>query len=319
MKMPGTITKENDGYKVVFHRRFNQPIDKVWDAITNPEQLRYWFTDIDMEFKVGGKMNIRFRDDDKTLSYGKIVAIEPPRRFVWTWEEELAEWELTPLDPNATQLTLTYSKLEESYAVKAPAGFHALLDRLEERLNGSEKLHEFGSEEKDPEHVKLQVHYTAIVYHVYPDLVKHKPVVVEKTYNASVDRVWKAITNKEQMKEWYFDLDEFKPEIGFHFKFPGQGHKGQSYVHHCVITDVIHEKKLQYSWQYEGYDGYSLVTFQLSKDHDKTRLILTHHGLETFPQGMDDFAWKSFNEGWSHITGISLPEFLEKEQVSSTK
>jgi hypothetical protein len=44
----------------------------------------------------------------------------------------------------------------------------------------------------------------------------------------------------------------------------------------------------------------------------KTRLKLTHEGLETFPQ-LPDFARHNFEQGWTYITGKSLPEFLEKQ------
>ncbi len=93
----------------------------------------------------GGTITFQFRDKDQSKSYGEIVAIEPPDRFVWTWEGELAVWELTALDEHTTRLIFAYSKLSVDYAVKAPAGFHDLLDLLEDRLDGSEKISPFGA------------------------------------------------------------------------------------------------------------------------------------------------------------------------------
>ena len=138
------------------------------------------------------------------------------------------------------------------------------------------------------------------------------PFTIERTLPAPVDRVWKALTDKEEMKKWYFDLDAFRPEPGFHFSFNGQGHDCEQYVHHCTITEVIPGKKLAYSWEYEGYPGRSIVTFELFADGDKTRLKLTHEGLETFPKDKKDFGRESFAEGWTHIIGKSLPEYLSK-------
>lgn len=315
MKNPlGKIAKEKDGYKVVFERVFNHPIEKVWDAITRPEELKFWFTDIKLDFRPGGALTFQFRDKDKTKSYGEIVAIEPPNRFVWTWEGELAVWELTALDEQSTRLIFTYSKLTAAYAISAPAGFHDLLDLLEARLDGSEALSSFGTEDYGPEHFQTPVHYAAAVYETHRELIKNLPVVVEKTVDKPIERVWGAITDKAQLKQWYFDLDDFRPEVGFHFSFAGQGHKGEQYIHLCTITEVIPQKKLQYSWQYQGYPGYSLVTFELSEAGKQTKVKLTHHGLETFPQDSADFAWKSFNGGWNEIIGKMLPEFLAKHE-----
>ena len=114
--------------------------------------------------------------------------------------------------------------------------------------------------------------------------MKNNPVVIERIINAPVAKVWQAITDKEQMKEWYFDLKEFKAEPGFEFQFEG-GTEEKSYLHLCKITDVIVQKKLRYSWRYDGYEGISFVTFELFPEGDKTRVKVTHEGLESFPAG----------------------------------
>jgi uncharacterized protein YndB with AHSA1/START domain len=137
------------------------------------------------------------------------------------------------------------------------------------------------------------------------------PFIIERTYNAPVSKVWEAITNKDQMKQWYFDIAEFKPQVGFEFQFPGQGHKGEQYLHLCKITDAIVNKKLRYSWKYDKQEGMSYVMFELFEEGNKTRLKLTQEGLETFPANNPDFAKESFMEGWAHIICVSLPRFVE--------
>ena len=140
--------------------------------------------------------------------------------------------------------------------------------------------------------------------------VTTEAVVIERTYNASVARVWRALTDANQMREWYFDLKEFKPEPGFEFQFVVE-HEGNTYDHRCRITEVIAEKKLAYTWRYEGHEGNSLVTFELFPEGDKTRLKLTHEGLDTFPR-TPAFARENFVKGWTEIIGSSLKEFLER-------
>jgi uncharacterized protein YndB with AHSA1/START domain len=137
------------------------------------------------------------------------------------------------------------------------------------------------------------------------------PFEIERTYNAPVARVWKAITDKEDMKQWYFDLKEFKPEVGFEFTFSG-GTEEKQYLHICKITEVVPQKKLTYSWRYDGYEGNSFVTFELFDEGNKTRVKLTHAGLDTFPADNSDFAAESFAMGWNDIIGNQLKEFVEK-------
>jgi uncharacterized protein YndB with AHSA1/START domain len=112
-----------------------------------------------------------------------------------------------------------------------------------------------------------------------------------------------------------FDLKEFKPEIGFEFEFVIE-HKGMNYHHLCKVTEVIPQKKIAYTWRYKGHDGDSLVAIELFADGEKTRLKLTHEGLETFPQ-TPQFARNNFVEGWTQIIGSSLKEFLESAVVDN--
>jgi uncharacterized protein YndB with AHSA1/START domain len=139
-----------------------------------------------------------------------------------------------------------------------------------------------------------------------------EPFIIERTFNAPIEKVWEAISNKEMMKLWYFDLAEFKPVTGFEFQFYG-GTPENQYLHLCKITEVIPGKKLSYSWRYDGYEGNSLVTFELFEEGDKTRLKLTHAGLETFPADKPDFKKENFVIGWTELIGSSLKKFLEKK------
>ena len=141
--------------------------------------------------------------------------------------------------------------------------------------------------------------------------MNNEPFVIERTFSASVEKIWKAITNKNEMKQWYFDLAEFKAEFGFEFQFFG-GPPEKQYLHLCKITEVVPKKKLTYSWRYDGYAGISFVTFELFAEGNKTRVKLTHAGLDTFPKDEPALAAKNFAEGWTDIIGRSLKEYVEK-------
>ena len=138
-----------------------------------------------------------------------------------------------------------------------------------------------------------------------------EPFTIERVYNTPIEKVWKAITDRDEMKKWYFDLEKFDPTVGFEFTFYGEGRKGEKYLHLCKITEVVEGKKLAYSWRYENYPGNSTVRFELFDEGEKTRLRLSHEGLETFAIDNPDFAKESFAQGWTEITGTSLKNYLE--------
>src|SRR6266496_6205135 len=141
-------------------------------------------------------------------------------------------------------------------------------------------------------------------------------VVIERTFSAPPERIWKALTDAEEMRRWYFDMKEFKPEVGFEFEFTVE-HEGMNYHHLCRVTEVIPQKKLAYTWRYQGQEGDSLVTFELFADGDKTRLKLTHEGIETFPK-TPAYARKNFEAGWTEIIGSSLKQFVEKAEKAKS-
>lgn len=138
-------------------------------------------------------------------------------------------------------------------------------------------------------------------------------VVKEYNYLATPEQIWKAITEKEKMKIWYFDLEEFKPEVGFEFRFWG-GTEQRQYLHICKITEVVAMQKLCHTWSYDGIPGLTNLCFEISPTNGgSSKLKLTHSGFETFPTNNPDLDPKNFEEGWKSILGTSLKNYLESK------
>ena|SRR5438552_6207551 len=141
-------------------------------------------------------------------------------------------------------------------------------------------------------------------------------VIIERILNASIARVWKALTEANEMRIWYFDLKEFKPEVGFEFEFAVE-HEGRSYHHLCKVTEVIPEKKIAYTWRYKDEPGDSLVTFELFSEGENTRVKVTHTGIDTFPK-TPAYARKNFENGWTQLIGTELKQFVEKTEKGTS-
>lgn len=138
-----------------------------------------------------------------------------------------------------------------------------------------------------------------------------KPLVMERTYNAPQEKVWQALTNVESLRKWFFDVTGFEPKLGFKFEFTGDCGDNTFYTHLCEVTELVEGKKLTYTWTYKDYEGLSYVSWQLFPEGDKTRVVLTHKGLETFPDHKN-FTRDSFTGGWTYFMDEALKEFVEK-------
>lgn len=313
----GQLSKASDGYQIRLERQLPHSIEKVWDAITNPEKVKIWFSDIELEmdFKPEGKIIFRFLDEARTETFGKILEIQAPRRFVYTWETELAVWELQPEGENACRLTLTYSKISPEYADRASAGWHIVLNQLVGVLQGRTEPYPAGGGQT-PSNKRIKSKYRIMARTQFPELKPTKqstpkPLTLERTYDASAEKVWEAITNPEQMKVWYFNLPGFRAELGYQFQFKGGPSPEKQYLHLCEVTEVVPGKKLSYSWRYDGYEGISYVTFALFPKGSKTLLRLTHRGLHTFPASNPDLGASNFVAGWTGFLDKRLKAFLD--------
>jgi uncharacterized protein YndB with AHSA1/START domain len=136
-----------------------------------------------------------------------------------------------------------------------------------------------------------------------------EPLVKEVILDATPARVWKALTNKEELKQWCFDMNAFEPRPGFAFEFYGEK-DGRRYKHLCKVLEVEKEKRMKWLWAYEGMEAETFVTFELFPEGDQTRLRLTHEGLENLPQD-ENYAKKNFMAGWNSILDVSLKNYLK--------
>ncbi len=134
-----------------------------------------------------------------------------------------------------------------------------------------------------------------------------KPFEFEQIYDAPIEKIWAALTDENKMKVWYFpQLIEFKPIVGFEFKFL---HDGSPYQKEWRVTKMNNGSLLAHTWDYKGYPGTSEVSFELSEQDGKTKLKLTHTGLSSFPRD-PHFARERFENGWKQILGSNLRQFL---------
>ncbi|WP_353719193.1 SRPBCC family protein [Dyadobacter sp. 676] len=163
----GRLGKDELGYHIVFERLLKHSAAKVWDALINPEKLAVWFMKTELDPVPGGRMTMHFGDAENTLSYGRIVRIEPEKYLEYVWEnedgpDELAVWELFPGGGEQTLLRFTYSRVSETYAVSVSAGWHQMLDLLadilDEKVEPAVQLHDGVQSEAGK---TLEKHYKA--------------------------------------------------------------------------------------------------------------------------------------------------------------
>ena len=68
----------------------SRPIERVWDAITQAEQLARRFGDsAEIDLRPGGAIKLGWSEHDATIA-GVVGDVDPPRRFSFSWEAHTA-------------------------------------------------------------------------------------------------------------------------------------------------------------------------------------------------------------------------------------
>ncbi|MGH3344260.1 MAG: SRPBCC family protein [Carbonactinosporaceae bacterium] len=127
-----------DRWTLVFLRDLPHPPERVWAALTDPEQLREWspFT-ADRDLGAIGAATVTMIDGDRSVDMPASVShAEKPALLEYTWGTDLLRWELAATD-SGTRLTLRHTLTNLEWVPKVTAGWHICLVVAERFLDGN--------------------------------------------------------------------------------------------------------------------------------------------------------------------------------------
>jgi uncharacterized protein YndB with AHSA1/START domain len=107
------VSLEN-GPMLRFERRYDHPIERVWRAITDPDELRHWFP---QEAPI------------------EVTESDPPRLLAGDWYGTRLRFELTP-DGDGCVLVFTHAFDDRATSARDAAGWDACFTRLDALLEG---------------------------------------------------------------------------------------------------------------------------------------------------------------------------------------
>jgi uncharacterized protein YndB with AHSA1/START domain len=303
----GFFYQSGGTYGVRFERILDQPIQRIWAALTEPDQVSAWLAPATIEGREGGSISVRMVGG---MMGGKILQWKENELLEYEWyKESIVRWELLPDGDSRTRLIFTFRFAPKTQLKEAATGWHYHLDALA-IIAAGEKMPAVRVEDWEDISGKAAARYEASLRQPgHEDPADKAPFVIERTFNFPVSRVWKALTDKDEIRQWSFTMAEFEPRVGFDFTFYGE-HETERFVHFCRIMEVIPVRKLVYSWRYENVIGISYVSFELFPEGDRTRLRLTHEGLENLAHAGPHYARTNFMAGWTSIFDQGLAPLL---------
>jgi uncharacterized protein YndB with AHSA1/START domain len=131
------VELDDDKVGVRFERRLAHSPERVWRAITDPDELEAWFPDtIEGEFGPGSEVRFPKFVEMGLSSVGKVTEFDPPRLLAYTWGPSTLRFELEPMGDGCRLIFTDILPREET--AKNAAGWEVCLADLESRLAGEE-------------------------------------------------------------------------------------------------------------------------------------------------------------------------------------
>jgi uncharacterized protein YndB with AHSA1/START domain len=102
-------------------------------------------------------------------------------------------------------------------------------------------------------------------------------VRMERTFNATPERMWQAFTDPEQIPKWWADttVDVHDLKVGGKWRFVSQGQDGQEHAFRGEFKELDEPRKIVRTFEYEPAAGHIMVesvTFKPQSD-GTTRMI----------------------------------------------
>jgi uncharacterized protein YndB with AHSA1/START domain len=288
-------------------RVFHAPRETVFKAWSSSDHVKRWFSpetysvsDATVEMHVGGRFEVCMRSPhgEEHWTRGTFVEVTPHTRLVIDMHATDAAGK--PLFRAYTEVDFsdalggtrmdvlqTYTFIDPAIAAPmvtgAPEGWRTTLDKLEKEVVRMRGGAETG--------IRSVVHAT---FHL------------ERTYDAPVTRVWKALTDEQAKKRWFggtpgeWELLERHMDVraGGSERLKGRWKGGVVSTFEATNHDVVANERLVYSYVMHLDSkkiSVSLATMQLNDEGGKTTLKVSEQGA--FLDGYDDAGSREHGTG----------------------
>jgi len=316
---PSTDANDSAPPPLRISRTFHARRETVFKAWSTADHVKNWFSpatytvpDATVDMRVGGTFDVCMLSPsgEKHWTRSTFVEVTPHSRLVI--DMHATDLQGRPLFRAYTEVTFTdalggtridvvqtYTFVDPSMAAPmvagAPEGWRTTLDKLERqvlRMSGAAGTR--------------------------PRSVVHASFHLERHYDASVERVWRALTEQTAKQKWFggppgeWDVIERHMDVreGGRERAKGRWVSGVVSTFDAVYHDVVPHARLVYSYVMHLDDkkiSVSLATMQLASEGGGTTLKVTEQGA--FLDGYDDAGSREHGTGYLlDKLGASLKE-----------
>lgn len=135
--MDGELEKVGDKWRLRLTRMLAHPAEKVWRAVTDPQERKAWFPDtVEGEFVTGASLKFVPPEGVADPFEGTVLVADPPSTLEFTWGTDVVRIEIEATDDGCI-LTLLDTIDEVGKAARDGAGWQVCVDKLVLSLDGT--------------------------------------------------------------------------------------------------------------------------------------------------------------------------------------
>jgi uncharacterized protein YndB with AHSA1/START domain len=287
-----------DGPRLVVTRRFRQPIETVWAALTTPERIAAWmgveWIGDDGPLRRGGRFDCHFTNTDM-LNLGTVLVLDPPETFEHSWHENtpppaIIRWALQREGAGCV-LMLTHRAGPPEDGPRTAAGWTVLIEALANSLGEADAAHSGGIDAWRALRNRFGASFPpeACRDGRRTEIDGAPALRFERRLRHPAKAVWNALVDPKALARW-LQADDVVVEsrVGgrYHLVLGG----GSSLVDGRVLRWAP-PRLLEVTWPETAANGDSVVRFEIFDAADGSRLVLSH----ILKRGGDMF---DFGSGW---------------------
>ena len=134
----GTYLEVDGRPAVRFERIYPQPVERVWQAVTEPAEMRHWFPspEVSHDARAGGSITLSadpYAPDAKT---SRVLTWDPPHGFAFEWQDDELHFTLTEHEEGC-RLVLVNLLSTSGASARNGAGWEMCLGHLDRVVDGT--------------------------------------------------------------------------------------------------------------------------------------------------------------------------------------
>jgi uncharacterized protein YndB with AHSA1/START domain len=189
-----------------FERYLAHPVERVWRAVSEPAELARWMPaaadwtpTLGEVFELGGQT-------------GRVTELDPPHVIAWTFGGDLFRFALQAKGAGCS-LEFTHVFDDAKGAAQTAAGWECYFDRLDAQLAGEDLSEESAHEPVGERHERYAARFgldpapgrafIASLGFRGLSLGDGPMLRLERRYDQTVERVWRALTDPDERRRWF--------------------------------------------------------------------------------------------------------------------